>query len=100
MVKKTETPITKEKGSLANFDFREKYWNEQATKSLVGYKIIKAEYIPVGEAKEMQWYNRPVSFLVEKGDKQLWIFPQMDDEGNDGGALAIGNDLLPTLSNS
>ena len=30
------------------------------------------------------WHNRPIAILLDNKD---WIFPTMDDEGNDGGAI-------------
>ena len=30
------------------------------------------------------WGNRPICLQLDDGS---WIYPQMDDEGNDGGAL-------------
>ena len=95
---KTITPISKKEGNLSDKGFRETYWNEYATSKLVGFKIIQARYLTEKETKDMGFYKRPVAFLLKKGNKELWAFPQMDDEGNDGGALAIGkNNLLPVL---
>ena len=62
----------------------EEYWTELITKHLVGKKITKVEYIPVDEAEENMWYKRPIAILLDDKD---WIFPTMDDEGNDGGAM-------------
>ena len=96
----TTTPISKKKGSLADFKFREIYWNEKAVQSLVGCKIVKAEYISVEEARDIGWYSRPVAFyVVNDKNEGFWIHPQRDDEGNDGGALAVHDDILPTLTN-
>ena len=40
------------------------------------------------EVEDMMWYKSPLCMLLEnpKGQK-FWIYPSMDDEGNDGGAL-------------
>ena len=62
----------------------EQYWTELITKHLVGRTITKVEYIPRDEAKENMWHNRPIAILLDNKD---WIFPTMDDEGNDGGAI-------------
>ena len=62
----------------------EQYWTDLISKNLVGRKITKVEYIPTEEMKENMWYNRPIAILLDNKD---WIFPTMDDEGNDGGAI-------------
>jgi len=62
----------------------EQYWTDKITKHLVGKKITKVEYIPVEEAEENMWHKRPIAILL---DDTHWIFPTMDDEGNDGGAI-------------
>ena len=62
----------------------EQYWTELIAKHLVGKTITKVEYIPRDEAEENMWYNRPIAILLYDKD---WIFPTMDDEGNDGGAI-------------
>ena len=74
-------------------------WNKQAKKVLLGRKIVQVKYIDTEEAKSYMWNNRPVSFMLDDGTR---LMVQMDDEGNDGGALWYGNkdgeDLLPVLS--
>ena len=70
-------------------------WNKEANKLLLNRRIVKVEYLDDDEAKESGWYNRPVAFKLDKGD---WVYPMRDDEGNDGGALAIGKELLPVLT--
>jgi hypothetical protein len=46
------------------------------------------------ETKSMDWYKRPIVIRLDNG---TMLFPSMDDEGNDGGALfgqsKDGNDL-------
>ena len=70
-------------------------WTKRAKKLLLGRKIVKVEYLPKSEAKDMMWSTRPVTFLLDDG---TWIMPMSDDEGNDGGALAVGPDeTLPVL---
>ena len=47
------------------------------------------------DASEMDWYSKPVCLQLDDGN---WIFPMRDDEGNDGGALAVGpEDTLPVF---
>ena len=92
---KTITPISKKEGNLSDKGFRETYWNEYAESKLVGFKIVKARYLTESEAGD--WGSRPVALLLKKGKKVVWAVPQRDDEGNDGGALAIDDDIFPVL---
>jgi len=69
-------------------------WTKRANKLLLGRKIVKVEYMPVKESDDMMWDYQPVCFLLDNGS---WIYPMKDDEGNDGGVLAVGQDMLPVL---
>ena len=75
-----------------------KMWNKTANKLLLGKKIIKVEYMSSEEADKGMWYSRPVRIILDDGTN---ILPMSDDEGNDGGALWLGNkdreDILPVL---
>ncbi|MDB0030533.1 hypothetical protein N9E34_03635 [Opitutales bacterium] len=62
----------------------EKYWTDSATKALVGRKIVKVQYMTKDNAKESDWFQRPLFLILDDGS---FLFPQSDDEGNDGGAL-------------
>ena len=62
----------------------EKNWTDKATKALVGKKIVKVQYMTVDNSKEFDWNQRPLLLTLDDGSV---IFPQSDDEGNDGGAL-------------
>ena len=68
-------------------------WNKTANDLLLGKKIIKVEYMGSEEAKNAMWDNRPVRIILEDGTN---ILPMRDDEGNDGGALWLGNTDLDT----
>ena len=74
-------------------------WNKQAKKVLLNRKIVQVKYVDTKEANSYMWGKRPISFTLDNGTR---IIVQMDDEGNDGGALWYGNkdgqDLLPVLS--
>ena len=72
----------------------EQYWTDLITKYLVGRKIVKVEYLPQDELKELDWYKRPISILLDNGH---WITPMMDDEGNDGGAMTTTFKDLGTI---
>ena len=62
---------------------------------LLNKKIVKVEYMTVKESEHMMWSYQPVCFLLDNGN---WVFPMADDEGNDAGALAVGNNkMLPVL---
>jgi hypothetical protein len=62
----------------------EDYWNNFAQKKLVGKKITSVRYMTKAEAKNMGWDKRPLVIFFNDGS---YIFPSMDDEGNDGGAM-------------
>ena len=72
----------------------EKTWTQVAEKQLLGKKIVKVRYMSQAEADSMGWYKRPVVFQLDDGNL---IYPSMDDEGNDGGALFTNSKSEPTL---
>jgi hypothetical protein len=77
----------------------EKDWNKFAKKNLLGKTIASVRYMTKAEAKAMYWESRPLAIFFTDGS---YIFPSMDDEGNDGGALfgktSNGEDLtFPVL---
>ncbi len=95
---KTKTAITKTIGELSDDKFRTLYWNEKAESQLTGWKIEAVRYLNDEEIKEIGFYNKPIAIRLAKGKARKWIFPMRDDEGNDGGALAVGtDDVLPVL---
>jgi hypothetical protein len=70
---------------------------EQIKESLVGKKIVTMRYMTDEEMKKFSWFKRPIVILLDDGTV---IIPFMDDEGNDGGAMAVINkefNLIPTL---
>ena len=75
-----------------------KIWNKTANDLLLNRKIVKVEYMGSEEAEKSMWYSRPVRIILDDGTN---ILPMSDDEGNDGGALWLGNkdreDILPVL---
>jgi len=60
------------------------FWNEKATSSLVGRTVTGARYLKKEEMVALGWTK---SVLVLTLDDGTLLFPSMDDEGNDGGAL-------------
>ncbi len=72
----------------------EKQWTEKAKKALLGKKIINVRYMSKEESAGIGWHRR--SIVIELDDNTL-IFPSMDDEGNDAGALFTDYKDLPVI---
>ena len=72
----------------------EKYWTELISKHLVGKTITKVEYIGDNEMDKNMWYKKPIAIQLDGRD---WLVPMMDDEGNDGGAIATTFKELQTI---
>ena len=84
----------------------EKQWTNKITNLLVGREIINVEYMTDKETKELMWDSKPICLLLrdvrpinKKGDRRpdVWIYPSMDDEGNNAGALFTTEKDLPTI---
>ena len=69
-------------------------WNIKARELLLGKRIIKVEYMETQEAENTDWNARSVRIVLDDGTN---ILPMRDDEGNDGGALWLGNEDLQTV---
>lgn len=63
---------------------KDKAHNEKFQKLLTGKTISRCSYMTEENAKDFGWYKRPL--IIEFTDGSMLI-PQMDDEGNDGGAV-------------
>lgn len=72
----------------------EEYWTGKVKKALLGKKIVKVEFMHQDSVTKNMWYKRPVCLLLDDGN---WIYPMMDDEGNDGGAMGTTFDKLETI---
>ena len=72
----------------------EEYWTELTAKHLVGKKITHIEYLPEMLMEEWGWYKCPITIHLE--DETILI-AQMDDEGNDGGAIFTNIKELQTI---
>jgi hypothetical protein len=72
----------------------EKYWTKKVKKALVGKKIVGVEYLPKKYLEEWMWYKRPIVLKLDDG---TMLIPQMDDEGNDGGAIWTSVDGLGVI---
>ena len=70
-------------------------WQGLSQKELVGKTIAEVRYMTDKEADGMDWDSKPlVIFFTDNS----YIFASRDDEGNNGGALAVGPDeTLPVL---
>ena len=68
-----------------------KYWHNKANKLLLGRKIVEVEYMTPEETEHYYWHSAPVLFKLDNG---VWVTPQSDDEGNDGGVLSLINNEL------
>lgn len=66
------------------FDNLRKSWTEQAHARLVGLRIAEVRYLTKGEMDALGWTQSVLVIELENG---TLLFPSMDDEGNDGGAL-------------
>jgi hypothetical protein len=72
-----------------------KVWTDKANELLLGKQITEVRYLNQKEAENFMWDYRPVVFQLDDG---TWIIPMCDDEGNNGGVLAVGPDkILPVL---
>jgi len=64
---------------------------------LVGKTIKSIRYMNDSEMEMFGWYKRPVIILLSDN---TFVVPQSDDEGNDGGAIALIKgkkfNLIPT----
>jgi hypothetical protein len=58
-------------------------WNERA-EALIGKKIVEARYMTPEEVEAQGWSQSVIVLIFDDGS---YVFPSMDDEGNNGGAL-------------
>lgn len=76
----------------------EERWTKHAEEWLVGRKIVKVQYMTDKNAEESMWYRRPILLVLDDG---TIVYPQSDDEGNNGGALTCESTgdwtILPVL---
>jgi hypothetical protein len=72
----------------------EKKWTKIAADQLVGRRIVLVRYMKETEAMEMGWGARPIVLVLDDGNL---IYPAMDDEGNDGGAMFTNREEQPVL---
>ena len=73
------------------------YWTKKCEKILLGQKIVKVEYMSKEDAEDMGWCSRPIQILLSNG---IWLTPQSDDEGNDGGSIGTNHEnptIIPVI---
>lgn len=79
-------------------DATEKRWTTLATDRLAGRTIQTATYMTREEAEAIGFHSRPLVLVLDDGSV---LYPQSDDEGNDGGAMyhatAADDAILPVL---
>lgn len=56
---------------------------------LTGKTIAAVRYMTEAECKKLMWHSRPLVIRFTDGS---FLIPQMDDEGNNGGAMHFQND--------
>lgn len=61
---------------------------------LTGKTIASVRYMTEQECKGLMWYKRPLVIRFTDGS---YIIPQMDDEGNDGGAMYYQDDAQESI---
>lgn len=76
-----------------------KQFTDEASKLLLGKKIVKVRYLKDEEMEMLGWYNRSIVLQLEDG---TFVFPSADDEGNNAGALFFStkenpNGVIPVI---
>jgi len=77
-----------------DFDDLRKNWTERATKEFKGKKVKSIEWLTKDEVKQSGWFHAAPVIMFEDGS---YMVAQMDDEGNDAGALATSSKTMPIL---
>jgi len=75
-----------------------KRWTLIAASMLEGKTIQAVRYLTDVEMSDLGWYKNPIVIFFTD---DTYIFPSMDDEGNDGGALFTSNEdnpIIPVIS--
>lgn len=69
-------------------------WTASVKNLLVGRKITAVRYMTAKEVETLGWNSKGIVLQLDNG---LLVFPSMDDEGNDAGALFTSDEKLPTI---
>jgi hypothetical protein len=67
-------------------------WEKKAKDCLVGRKIVGVHWMENDEASAVGWRRRAIVLHLDDGNL---IYPSMDDEGNDAGALFTNDPKNP-----
>ncbi len=70
------------------------HWEKKAAQVLVGRTIKAVRYLHPEEVENLGWCNRAVVFELDNG---TLVWPSVDDEGNDAGALFTTDERAGTL---
>ena len=60
------------------------HWSKFGEENLLGRTIVGVRYLTDKETEAMDWMHSSAVLVLDDGSL---LFPSMDDEGNDGGAL-------------
>lgn len=69
-------------------------WIKKIEKNLLNKKIIDVRVMSISETKNHGWHYRPIVITLDDGEM---IYPSMDDEGNEAGAIFTTYEDLPTI---
>lgn len=74
-------------------------WSKKAREVLLGKKIVYVGYLTDADMDNLGWSS---STIIMKLDDGTLLYPSMDDEGNDAGAIHYINDtenagILPVI---
>jgi hypothetical protein len=72
----------------------EQYWTRTANRLLLNRKIVKVRYMSDEECEAIGFSSKCVVMQLDNG---TLIYPSMDDEGNDAGALFSTSEEISTL---
>jgi len=78
----------------SSFDDLRRTWSERATSAFKGKRVALIRWMTQAEIKEMGWCHSAPVIVFEDGSN---IVAQMDDEGNDAGALSTSSESVPIL---
>ncbi len=67
----------------------DKQHSENFEKLLKGKTIKSVSYMSEKDAEKLNWHSRPLIIWFTDGS---YLFPKSDDEGNNGGAMILGDD--------
>jgi len=69
-------------------------WSAEAARILEGRTIVRVRYMTKKEVEDLGFRRAGIVLMLNDG---TFVFPSMDDEGNDSGALFTTSDYLSTI---